>query len=236
LLTVNDIQIPYSRKKTLPTFSIDLVSPALLFITGANGIGKSTLLKLLSGAYPNNSVLINNRLLNSYTLKERAKLIGFLKQAQRISFPILVKDLVVMGRYNAHSSLSHYSDEDFAIAYNALLELGIEDLYNNNFQNLSGGEQQLCLLAQLAVQNPHYILLDEPTQNLDLHNKEKVFKWMSKAVSEKGKTIICATHDLHWLGTLQGYLLNLNHSTINMERLNEHTISKTIELLRISNY
>jgi iron complex transport system ATP-binding protein len=236
LLTVKNIQIPYSRKRTLPTFSFCLASPSLLFITGANGIGKSTLLKLLSGMHPSTSVLINDRLLNSYTLNEKAKLVGYLEQTHSITFPILVKDLVVMGRYNVHTSLAHYSDEDFTIAYNALQDLGIEDLYENNFQNLSGGEQQLCLLAQLAVQNPSYILLDEPTQKLDLYNKEKVFTWMSKTVREKGKTIICVTHDLHWLGALEGYLLNLNHSTINMEPLNENTLSKTIESLRIANY
>ena len=232
MLSITDIQIPYSRKNRLPKFSFVLEKPSLLFITGANGIGKSTFLKQLSGLYFSSSIQLNEKPIHNYSLKERASLIGMLDQSHVITFPVVVKDLIVMGRYVQQAALVTYSAEDYKYALKALQELGVDYLYEKNFLNLSGGEQQLCLLAQLSVQNPEFILLDEPTQNLDLYNKEKVFEWMSIQVYKKGKTVVCITHDLHWISGMQGYILHLNDIQITLQELSENSVLKTIELLK----
>ncbi len=232
-LSVKDLQIPFSKKELLPSFSFELNAPALVFIAGSNGIGKSTFLKQISGSLPSNgSIFIDQKLVPAYSLKERAHRIGFLEQQHPIHFPLAVKDLVVMGRYVHKASLEPYTAEDYAQVALVLEELGVAYLYDKNFLNLSGGEQQLCLLAQLALQNPDIILLDEPTQSLDLHNKERIFDWMEKQVSEKGKIVLCVTHDLHWITKKKGYLLSLSNSAIELLPLSEAMVLATIDKLK----
>jgi iron complex transport system ATP-binding protein len=232
-LSIKDLQIPFSKKGLLPSFSFELNAPAMVFIAGANGIGKSTFLKQISGSLPSRgSICIDEKTVASYSLKERALRIGFLEQQHPIYFPLTVKDLVVMGRYAHKASLESYSTEDYAQVALVLEELGVAYLYDKNFLNLSGGEQQLCLLAQLALQNPDIILLDEPTQSLDLHNKERIFDWMEKQVNEKGKIVLCVTHDLHWITKKKGYLLPMSNSTIELLPLSEALVLETIDKLK----
>ncbi|MDB5258478.1 MAG: iron transporter ATPase [Chitinophagaceae bacterium] len=232
-LSAQDLQIPYSKKGLLPSFSFELHSPAQVFIAGANGIGKSTFLKQIAGSLKsNNAICIDLKPIANYSIKERALRIGFLEQQHPIHFPLIVKDLVVMGRYAYKNALEAYSPQDYAKVIAVLDELGIAYLYEKNFLTLSGGEQQLCLLAQLAIQDPDIILLDEPTQSLDLHNKERVFEWMEKQVSDKGKIVLCVTHDLHWITKKKGYLIPLNNSNIELLPLSENLVLATIEKLK----
>jgi iron complex transport system ATP-binding protein len=232
-LSIQQLQIPYSKKQLLPPFSFEVNAPALLFIAGANGIGKSSFLKQIAGQWDSqNRILINQKSIGSYSLKERALRIGFLGQQHAIHFPMLVKDLVVMGRYAYKAPLEPYSLIDYEDVAKVLTELQIDYLYDKNFLTLSGGEQQLCLLAQLALQDPDIILLDEPTQSLDLYNKEKVFEWMERQVLEKEKLVLCVTHDLHWIMKQKGFLLALNHSPIELLPLNEELVTATIERLK----
>ena len=232
-LSIQDLQIPYSKKGLLPSFSFELNSPAQVFIVGANGIGKSTFLQQIAGNLKSkNAISLNQIPIAAYSLKERARLLGFLEQQHSIHFPLLVKDLVVMGRYVYKNALEAYSLKDYEKVMGVLDELGIAYLYEKNFLTLSGGEQQLCLLAQLAIQDPEIILLDEPTQSLDLHNKDRIFEWMEKQVSQKGKIVLCVTHDLHWITKKNGYLLPLNNSTIELLPLSEDLVLDTIEKLK----
>jgi iron complex transport system ATP-binding protein len=236
-LSVKNIQVPYSKKGMLPSFSFEVESPAQVFIAGANGIGKSTFLKQLAGSLNSHqAVHVDQKLISAFSLKERAHRIGFLEQQHAIHFPLVVKDLVVMGRYAHKSSLEPYSQQDYESVFAVLDELGITYLYDKNFLHLSGGEQQLCLLAQLAIQDPAIMLLDEPTQSLDLHNKERVFNWIEKQTSEKGKLVLCVTHDLHWITKKKGYLLSLNNSQINLTPLREGLVDETIEKLKRQEY
>lgn len=205
----------------------------MVFIAGANGIGKSTFLKQIAGSLSSSSsILLDQKTVSAYTLKERAQRVGFLEQQHPIHFPLAVKDLVVMGRYAHKASLESYTSEDYLQAAHVLDELGILYLYDKNFLNLSGGEQQLCMLAQLALQDPDIILLDEPTQSLDLHNKERIFDWMDKQVWEKGKIVLCVTHDLHWITLKKGYLLPLSNSIIELLPLSEALVLDTIDKLK----
>jgi len=233
LLAVKNLSIPYSKNGELPSFSFELNAPALVFITGSNGIGKSTFLKQLSGSIPSKQqIFYREKDIDSFSLKEKAGLIGCLEQHHTISFPLVVKDMVVMGCYRHKPRLAHYDSKDYLLVKEALSALGIDYLYEKNFLHLSGGEQQLCLLAQLSLQDPDFILLDEPTQNLDFYNKGKVFEWMEKQVSEKGKTVICITHDLHWISNMKGYMLALNSTLNALEPLSEERVTHVIEALK----
>ncbi len=233
LLSVTNLQIPFSKKGKLPALSFKVDDAALVFVTGSNGIGKSTFLKQLSGSISSSkSIQIKGKYLEEYSLKNKANLIGFLEQHHTIGFPLLVKDLVVMGRFGQKSALEPYNSQDFQCVKDTLTELGVFYLYEKNFLTLSGGEQQLCLLAQLSLQDPAIILLDEPTQNLDLYNKGKVFDWMEKQVLEKSKIVVCVTHDLHWIGKQKGFMLTLNTTLNEFKVLSESLVVDVIDALK----
>ena len=115
-----------------------------------------------------------------------------------------------MGLFRKKRFFENYDTADYARAAEVLEQLQLSHLIDHDFTTLSGGEQQLVWLAQLMLQDAEIILLDEPTQQLDVYYKNKVFSLLQDWVLTKGKTILCITHDLANLVPLQGYLLNLS--------------------------
>lgn len=235
-IAVRGIRIPHSKKGALPPISFELNQATLIFITGSNGIGKSTFLNQLNGNIQSSKkIFLAHKALEDFSLQEKAKHIGFLSQHHAIEFPLLVKDLVVMGLYPYKAPFEQYSSEDFRKVWNTLNELGIAYLYEKNFLTLSGGEQQLCFLAQLSLQEPDVILLDEPTQHLDLYNKAKVFDWMEKQVTENGKFVVCVTHDVHWINTELGLIMNINAINNVLRPLSKSVLQEIIQDLKSNN-
>jgi iron complex transport system ATP-binding protein len=142
-----------------------------------------------------------------------------------------VIDLAIMGRFRFKKFFSEYDKEDKQIAIEVLKDLGIDHLREKDFLSLSGGEQQLVWLAQLLVQDTDISLLDEPTQQLDLYNKKKIFYQMQKWVAEKGKTVICVTHDIMNLYNMQGYFLNFSENKPALKELNRSNLDESIKEL-----
>ena len=99
---------------------------------------------------------------------------------------------------------------DYALADAALARVDITHLAERDFTQLSGGEQQLVWLAQLSLHDAQVYLLDESSQQLDVHYRRQVFRIMHEWVITEGKTVLCSTHDLDNLPELTGYLLNLS--------------------------
>ena len=99
----------------------------------------------------------------------QAGLLGYLLQCGSFGFSIVVRELVVMGRYRHHGPLSAYAPLDYALADAALERVGMTQLTTRDFAHLSGAEQQLVWLAQLSLQDAQVYLPDEPTYQLDVY-------------------------------------------------------------------
>ncbi len=99
-----------------------------------------------------------------------------------------------MGRAPFLKMYASPGPEDFAKVDNALKRLGIDDLSNRLFNELSGGQRQLIDVARAIVQEPELILFDEPTSALDYGNQIKVLR-MVKELSEEGYSIVMTTHN-----------------------------------------
>jgi iron complex transport system ATP-binding protein len=127
--------------------------------------------------------------------------------------------------------LENFNTCDYQTAHKALDKTGMGTFVKSDYQELSGGEKQLVWLSQLLLQNSDIYLLDEPTQSLDLKNKKRVFGVIENEFIKKGKTVLCITHDLHYLYNMDGYLLNLSDKKPQLEKITKLSIDKAIEVL-----
>jgi iron complex transport system ATP-binding protein len=201
-------------------------------VIGHNGSGKSTLLKALTGQIPSRGeVRIGGQRLRSGQNPSASGLLSFLPQKNHVNFSLSVRELVVMGSFRRKRFFQPYTPADYGAADRAMNALQMSHLADADYQHLSGGEQQMAWLAQLLVQDTAVILLDEPTQQLDVYNRKKVFDLMAGWVREAHKTVLCVTHDLHNLFAMPGYLLNLSTEAPALEEITERTVSRHLALL-----
>ncbi len=168
-------------------------------LIGVNGSGKSTLLKTIAKLIPlrEGNIFVNNTNINSYGIKEYAKIVGFVSSEIVKAGFLNVVDLVAMGRFPYLNFTVSLSDSDYKIINNALELTESASLKDRLINEISDGERQKVMIARALVQNTDIILLDEPTSFLDLSNKFSVYRLLNKISSESNKTVIFSTHDLN---------------------------------------
>jgi iron complex transport system ATP-binding protein len=232
MLQVKNLVAGYEQRVLIRNLFFCLPDPAFVAIVGHNGTGKTTLFKAFTGMLPyQGQILVQNQDLKSYAHPAAAGLLAYLPQKNTVSFPIKVRDLVVMGLYRRKRFFEQYSQQDYAAVAQIIRRLQIDHLQDREFTELSGGEQQLVWLAQLMLQDALVCLLDEPTQQLDIYHKKQVFNLLESWVEQDRKTVLCITHDLANLQGHAGYILNLSKSQPALEPLSRATIRENIAFL-----
>jgi iron complex transport system ATP-binding protein len=167
-------------------------------LIGANGVGKSTLLRTIAGFQPSigGSVRIRGNEVNTYREKDLALIMSFVS-TEIIRVPNLsVFDLVSLGRYPHTNWFGKLMDEDRHIVEESINSVGLNGYENRMVNCISDGERQKAMIARTLAQDTDIIVLDEPTAFLDLSNKYEIVHILHRLASEKGKTILFSTHDL----------------------------------------
>lgn len=197
-LDVRALSCGYHRKQIVFDASFSMDAGEFVCIIGANGCGKTTLLKTVLGLLPpmGGQAMLRGRSIASMGDKERARAIAYIPQAHTPPFPFSVADVVLMGRTPHIGRFSSVSHEDKRIAWESLEALGIEHLAPRTYTKLSGGQRQLVLIARALAQQPQLIVMDEPTASLDFGNQQTVLSRM-RTLSEAGASILMVTHDPH---------------------------------------
>lgn len=197
-LDVRDLCCGYGDKQIINKANFSIDSGDFACIIGANGCGKTTMLKTILGLLPaiNGSAYIDGQDICKLEPIERARLLAYIPQAHTPPFPYSVSDVVLMGRTPHIGNFSHISREDKQIVWDALCLLGIDKYAQSAYTQLSGGQQQLCLIARAVAQDAKVIIMDEPTANLDFGNQQMVLQRM-RALSDSGATLLMVTHDPH---------------------------------------
>ncbi|KAF5078053.1 Fe(3+) dicitrate transport ATP-binding protein FecE [anaerobic digester metagenome] len=175
------------------TFQVD--KGTITCLVGPNGSGKTTLIRCIDGIlHPEGTILIDDQNLHSMHLHDIAMTIGYVPQnGARIS-AATVFDVVMMGR-TPHMGW-RLGEEDLGRIEYAIRLLGIEDLADRDFNELSGGQQQKVLIARAVAQDPKVLLLDEPTNSLDIHHQLETLAIIHDLSRTAGMTVIMAVHDL----------------------------------------
>ena len=192
------LTVGYGEKAVLSDINQTLQPGQMVCLLGANGVGKSTLLRTLAGFQPplSGKILIQGRDLTSLTLSERSKAVSVVL-TERVEVPYMkVADLVGMGRSPYTGFFGTLTREDRQIADEAIEMVGIADLAERTLDTLSDGERQKAMLAKALAQQTPIILLDEPTAFLDFHAKASTLRLMLRLAHETGKTILLSTHDV----------------------------------------
>ena len=220
ILDITNLIAGYGRRVLLRNLCFTVPEPAFVAVIGHNGCGKTTLLRALTGqlAYEGTAT-VRGQDLRTVRRPAASGLLAHLPQRASVEFSLPVRELVVMGRFRHHRFLGAYSAPDYALADAALAQVGATHLAHQDFTLLSGGEQQLVWLAQLSLQDAALYLLDEPTQQLDVYYRRRVFQLLHRWVREERKTVLCITHDLDNLAELPGYLLNLSRPEPQLQQL-----------------
>jgi iron complex transport system ATP-binding protein len=171
----------------------------LIAILGPNASGKSTLLKLLGGVIKplSGRVEVDGAEVGGLDLRTRAQKIALVQQESELLFPLRVWEYVLQGRYPYGRRLRFESDEDCLMAGNALAQVGADGLRDRWMEQLSGGEKQRVILARALAQQPSLLLLDEPTQHLDIGGKVELLRRLRKLADENRYTVVVVTHELN---------------------------------------
>ncbi len=204
--------------------SFTLEKHKILTILGRNGVGKTTLLKCISGLLPleKGEIKVNGQLLKKgFNASDYA--IGYVPQARSLNFPYTVEELVLMGRAKHINIFSTPKKEDYDIVNKTLEELNITSIKHHACTQLSGGQLQLVYIARALVAKPQILILDEPETHLDFNNQHMLMNLIRRITDEKDLCCIINTH-------YPDYALKISNVSLLMKR-DEHCFGVTQELL-----
>jgi iron complex transport system ATP-binding protein len=204
-LIVEQANYAYSAtESSAPTFALGPVSfhahrRELVSVLGPNGSGKSTILKLLAGILKplSGRVLIEGAEASQMDSRLRAQKIALVQQESSLLFPLRVWEYTLQGRYPYGRRLRFETEEDCTLAANALSQVGAEGFRDRWMEQLSGGEKQRVILARALAQQPSVLLLDEPTQHLDIGGKVELLRRLRKLADENRFSAVVVTHELN---------------------------------------
>lgn len=193
---VTNISAYYGQTSIIKDLSFELDSGSLLGILGANGCGKTTLLKAICGILPHNGTCtLNNHVLERLTPKKIARLCSYIPQHSGITIDISTLDVVLMG-FNPYLSLLERPNSAMREqAVLALSTVGLSGKEETNYMYLSEGQKQLCILARTLVSNGQLLLLDEPESAMDFHFRYQMLKILQNWVQQEERGVIITLHD-----------------------------------------
>ncbi len=196
MLKVNDLTFSYGRHHVLKNISFQIKKGELCALFGPNGTGKTTLFKccLKFLAPDSGTVRINGKDIRRLNPKQMARLVAYVPQAHHCAFPFTVSQMVLMGRTPHLNRFFTPGAKDRNLADQAMQTLGISQLADTAYNRLSGGQQQMVLIARAIAQQTGLIFLDEPAAALDFKNQINLWQTL-QAIAEQGKAILACTHD-----------------------------------------
>ncbi len=196
MLQVCGLRAGYGRGDILKDVNVSMDSGDFLCVLGANGCGKTTLLKTILGILRPTAgqVLLDGEDIHKMDVKQLARQIAYIPQAHVPPFPFTVRDVVLMGRTPFLGHLAMPRESDRKLVDDILEMLGIGWMADHSYTALSGGQRQMVVVARALAQQPRLLVMDEPTASLDFGNQYVVLSQMVQ-LSKTGISVIMVTHD-----------------------------------------
>lgn len=195
------IRYPTAPADAVHRVDLSIEAGILHAVLGPNGSGKSTLMRGMAGVLPvhEGDVFLDDRPLEAWHRRERARVVGAVPQSESIPFPITARELAAMGRYPHLGSMRSEGAADRRAIDDALERCDVGHLAERAVQTLSGGELQRVRIARALAQEPRVLLLDEPTAALDMGHEMAVLELLRDA-ADQGLAVLWVTHHLDVAG------------------------------------
>ena len=233
-ITLEQLSVGYKGFSPVVTgINVEIKSGELTCLIGPNGIGKSTLLKTLTGFLPKlgGRLLLDGRDIDLLSQHERAKYISIVLTYKTDVQNLSVAKMVGMGRMPYTGFWGKFNADDREIVAEAINMVGINHLKDRMVQTLSDGERQKVMIAKALAQQTPIILLDEPTSFLDFPSKVEMLQLLHRLAKETDKVVFLSTHDLELALRIADRLVELNKSGLHIvpARQVKDEISKLLE-------
>lgn len=198
LLSIRNLACTLGGRRVIQSLDLDVQMGEFIGLIGPNGSGKTTLLKLIDGLLTpdGGDILLDGKSIKELKTRDIAKMVAFMSQDPGPGFSLSVLDVLLFGRYSYLGLFQRETSSDLEKARRMLSYVGLAGFEERMFNELSGGERQLVLFAQILVQESAILLLDEPTSNLDIKHQERIFS-MALELAGENRVVIGAIHNLN---------------------------------------
>lgn len=203
---VKDLSKRYDGKTVVDGVSFSIPKGKVISLIGPNGAGKSTVMGMISRLIAHDSGLVEfeGKDIGKWKSKELSKQLAILTQSNSIQMKLTVRELVAFGRFPY--SGSRITPEDTAVIDRAIEYMELEEFQDQFIDELSGGQRQRALIAMVIAQDTEYVLLDEPTNNLDIYHATNMMKIVRRLCDELGKTVILVLHEINYAAFYSDYI------------------------------
>ena len=205
-MQVKELTKQYDGKTVVDSVTFTIPKGKVLSLIGPNGAGKSTVMGIISRLIARDAGLVDfeGQDIAKWKSKELSKRLAILTQSNSIQMKLTVRELVTFGRFPYSGGRT--TPEDQRIIDQAISYMELEDFQDRFIDELSGGQRQRALIAMVIAQDTEYVLLDEPTNNLDIYHATNMMRTVRKLCDELGKTVILVLHEINYAAFYSDYI------------------------------
>lgn len=216
MIEAKDISVSYGEREVLSDISFELLGGEVIALLGANGVGKTTLVRSMNGTVPiaSGTIELNGRSIGALSRREIAANIAVVAQENETRFPVTVLEFVLSGRFVHGNAFGWESETDIDLARRALEDCDLVGYETRLMNHLSGGERQRVVLARAIATNAQILLLDEPTANLDLAHQAMMFRLVRERCLQSNYAAVVITHDLNLASEFADKIIMLDNGRI----------------------
>lgn len=205
-MKIQELTKTYDGKTVVDSVSFEIPKGKVLSLIGPNGAGKSTVMGMISRLIARDEGLVNfhGKDIGKWKSRELSKKLAILTQSNQIQMKLTVQELVAFGRFPY--SGNRITKEDQKIIDQAIAYMELEEMRDRFIDELSGGQRQRAMIAMVIAQDTDYVLLDEPTNNLDIYHAANMMKIVRRLCDELGKTVVLVLHEINYAAFYSDYI------------------------------
>lgn len=213
-MEVRQLVKKYDGKIVVDNIDFELEKGKVTSIIGPNGAGKSTVMGIISRLIARDSGMVQFQGIDisKWKSKELAKHLAILTQANNIQMKLTVRELVAFGRFPY--SAGRLTKEDIEQIDKAIDYMELKEMEGKYIDELSGGQRQRAYIAMVIAQDTDYVLLDEPTNNLDIYHARNLMRTVRRLCDELGKTVVLVLHELNYAAFYSDYICAMKNGKI----------------------